>query len=221
MAVETLPPPGWFRDRTDQERLRYWDGRSWTQHTARRERPQGGAQPEPVHHPLNADKVGAELLAGERAVAKATLSPQAALLPAVVAVVVGFLLGGLVALASPAVGLLLMAFVWIFSGLFALEALVRLKTSEFVLTDRRIITKVGWLKTSSFELNLSKVEGVGVERHLIGRFLGFGRLVVKGTGGSPTPSPVIVDPSGFRNAVVEQVGVVQAGMLAPQLASSI
>lgn len=36
MPAET-PPPGWFPDQTNNEQMRWWDGRTWTEHTRLRD----------------------------------------------------------------------------------------------------------------------------------------------------------------------------------------
>ena len=57
-------------------------------------------------------------------------------------------------------------------------------TSEFGLTDRRVLAKVGWLHRRSSEVLLSKIESIQVDQGIGGRMLGYGTLVVTGTGGT-------------------------------------
>jgi Protein of unknown function (DUF2510) len=35
-AAEALPPPGWYADPSGEDRLRYWSGSFWAEHTAGR-----------------------------------------------------------------------------------------------------------------------------------------------------------------------------------------
>jgi len=53
-----------------------------------------------------------------------------------------------------------------------LVAFVRRRTSEFAVTNKRVILKLGVLNTRSVELLLSKVEGVTVTQSLTGAFSG-------------------------------------------------
>ncbi len=76
-------------------------------------------------------------------------------------------------------------------------------TSEFAVTNRRVIIKVGLVSRKTVELNLEKVESIGVEQTVLGRILGYGTIVVVGTGGTKEPFPRISDPMGFRRAVNE------------------
>lgn len=79
--------------------------------------------------------------------------------------------------------------------------LVARATSEFAVTNRRVIIKVGLVSRRTVELNLEKVESIGVEQTIPGRILGYGTIVVVGTGGTKEPFRGIGDPMGFRRAV--------------------
>ena len=96
----------------------------------------------------------------------------------------------------------------ILAGLFflgailsALRALIRRATTELAITDRRVIYKAGLLRRHTVEINRSKVETVGVNQSILGRLLGFGTVVVRGTGGSFEPIPFIAEPLTFRNHI--------------------
>lgn len=82
-----------------------------------------------------------------------------------------------------------------------LAPLVARATSEFAVTNRRVIIKVGLVSRRTVELNLEKVESIGVEQTILGRIFGYGTIVVVGTGGTKEPFPRIADPMGFRRAV--------------------
>ncbi len=92
-------------------------------------------------------------------------------------------------------------------GLFVSAAIVMiaryidLKTSEFAVTDKRVIIKVGVLRRRTLEIQLSKVESVAVTQGILGRILGYGEIVVRGTGGTPEPFRNISRPLEFRRAV--------------------
>jgi uncharacterized membrane protein YdbT with pleckstrin-like domain len=81
--------------------------------------------------------------------------------------------------------------------------LVARGTSEFAVTNRRVVIKVGLVSRKTVELNLEKVESIGVEQTVLGRILGYGTIVVVGTGGTKEPFRGIADPMGFRRAVNE------------------
>ena len=74
-------------------------------------------------------------------------------------------------------------------------------TSEFAVTNKRLIVKVGVLRRRTIELQLSKVEAIAVEQGLLGRIFGYGNIVVTGTGGTKEPFRTISGPLEFRRAV--------------------
>jgi uncharacterized membrane protein YdbT with pleckstrin-like domain len=88
--------------------------------------------------------------------------------------------------------------------------LVARATSEFAVTNRRVIIKVGLVSRKTVELNLEKVESIGVEQTILGRVLGYGTIVVVGTGGTKEPFARITDPMGFRRAVNEATEALRA-----------
>ena len=101
-------------------------------------------------------------------------------------------------------------------GLFFLIAIVtgiasfiNYSTSEFAVTNRRVLAKVGFIRRNSLEVLLTKVEGIQVNQGIFGRILGYGSIVVSGTGGSKDPFHRISAPLEFRRRVQEQVAAVQ------------
>jgi uncharacterized membrane protein YdbT with pleckstrin-like domain len=92
-------------------------------------------------------------------------------------------------------------FCLVFALASGIPALVRRQTTELAVTDRRVIYKSGVLARHTLEMNRSKVESVDVDQSLLGRLLGFGTIVVRGTGGSLEPIRMISDPLTFRSHI--------------------
>jgi hypothetical protein len=145
------------------------------------------------------------LLPGEAVTHRAHLHKLAFLMPALaslalvmlgVVLIVSDLVGaGLVPLAAAAVPLL-----W---------AYIEYRTSEFAVTDKRVVIKVGWIQRRTLETMLSKVEAVGVDQTLLGRVLGYGTITVTGTGGTKEQFANIANPLEFRRRVQTQVGIAE------------
>lgn len=98
---------------------------------------------------------------------------------------------------------------WLFLMLAVLSgvpAALSYTTSEFAVTTKRVTMKTGWIRRQSFEMLLPKVEGIGVDQGILGRILGYGAVVVTGTGGSHDAFRRMADPMAFRRAVQEQIG---------------
>jgi uncharacterized membrane protein YdbT with pleckstrin-like domain len=78
-------------------------------------------------------------------------------------------------------------------------------TSEYAETDKRVLVKFGVIKRRSLELLLNKIEGISVNQGLLGRGLGYGTIVVNGSGGTKEPFHSIREPFEFRKQVQAQV----------------
>jgi len=78
-------------------------------------------------------------------------------------------------------------------------------TSEFAVTNKRVIMKTGFIKRNSLEILLSKVESLGVDQGILGRILGFGTISVVGSGGSKNLFKKICDPLELRKKVHEEI----------------
>jgi uncharacterized membrane protein YdbT with pleckstrin-like domain len=82
---------------------------------------------------------------------------------------------------------------------------LRYVNTEFSLTDRRILAKVGWLSRRSSEVLLSKVESINVVQGIDGRIFGYGSIAVTGTGGSHEVIDSIDKPFEFYRHLQEQL----------------
>jgi uncharacterized membrane protein YdbT with pleckstrin-like domain len=87
----------------------------------------------------------------------------------------------------------------------AVSAAVSAQTSEFAVTNKRVMMKVGFIRRTSLEVLLTKVEALMVDQDILGRIFGFGTIIVEGTGGTKNPFSKIANPMVFRRAVQEQI----------------
>jgi hypothetical protein len=83
--------------------------------------------------------------------------------------------------------------------------------TEMAVTNKRVLIKTGMASRRTLDLMLSRVESIGVEETVVGRVLGYGTVVVRGTGGTPEAFVMIAHPQEFRRAVQEQTGQEQIG----------
>ncbi len=91
------------------------------------------------------------------------------------------------------------------AGIIGVERWIRFSASEFVVTDRRVLIKVGVVRRHSVELLLEKVEGIGITQSIPGRLLNFGSIEVTGTGGTRETFHEISAPMEFRRQVQTRV----------------
>jgi uncharacterized membrane protein YdbT with pleckstrin-like domain len=98
------------------------------------------------------------------------------------------------------------------AGLFLLilpfaAAALWLKYARFVagVTNRRVVIKTGLLHRRSFDLMLKQVEGVNVDQPLLGRLLGYGTLIVSGTGGKQEVFKQVSAATEFKRRLQDQI----------------
>jgi uncharacterized membrane protein YdbT with pleckstrin-like domain len=108
--------------------------------------------------------------------------------------------GGASSLMVP-VGFLLLIVAGVCIGL----GILKRNATEMAVTDKRLVVKVGVASRRTLELLLSKVESIGVEESVTGRILGYGTVVVRGTGGTPEPFDRVAHPIEFRKQVQQQI----------------
>jgi uncharacterized membrane protein YdbT with pleckstrin-like domain len=97
-----------------------------------------------------------------------------------------------------------LATVVIVVGFFLLAAAwVRMKSTEIAITNKRVIAKVGFIRRSTVEINLDKVEALRVEQGFWGRMLNYGTILMSGAGTSVAPMRDIADPLVFRRKFME------------------
>ncbi len=146
------------------------------------------------------------LLDGERIVYRARLH-RIIFVPPLMLALLGVVLAIWihVSLANPmAAGILGGAFL-IVALLVAIPRFIRYTSSEFVVTNKRVIVKIGFVQRQTLELVLAKVETIGVEQTILGRIFNFGTIIVTGTGGTKEPFKDIASPIKFREMVQSQL----------------
>ncbi|MEP6689247.1 MAG: PH domain-containing protein [Gemmatimonadales bacterium] len=89
--------------------------------------------------------------------------------------------------------------------LLAIPPGIRYLSSDFAVTDKRVLARMGIVHRQSLETLLSKVEGLGVEQDLWGRLLGYGTITLTGTGGTRESIAGIPRPLEFRRQVQAQI----------------
>ena len=77
------------------------------------------------------------------------------------------------------------------------------KTTEIAITNKRIIAKSGFIRRSTIEINLPKVESLQVDQSVAGRMFNYGTILVAGAGTPSLSVPGIADPLRFRRHFME------------------
>ena len=141
------------------------------------------------------------LLPGETVAYRAHLHPIIFLQPALFALIgLGFVVFGLVGTG--------VSFFWMLGAVFLLYAAgvgadraIHYASSEFAVTSKRVVIKVGFINRKTLEMVLTKVETIRVDQSILGRVFDYGTIVVIGTGGTNEPFKSIANPLEFRRQV--------------------
>ena len=83
--------------------------------------------------------------------------------------------------------------------------MMRRNATEMAVTNRRVVIKTGLASRRTIEMLLNKVESIEVNETAFGRMLGFGTIVMIGTGGTLEPFHKMAHPLEFRNHVQQQI----------------
>ena len=94
---------------------------------------------------------------------------------------------------------------FVVGGALFLTGLLRRKATEMAVTSKRVIVKTGIAERRTVEILLSRIESVAVDEPALGRLLGYGTVIVRGTGGTPETFEKIYHPLEFREQVQRQI----------------
>ncbi|RED44102.1 PH domain-containing protein [Aestuariispira insulae] len=89
------------------------------------------------------------------------------------------------------------------TGAYILKTFIHQQTTELAVTSKKVVVKTGWLNRNTHEMQLNQIEGVNVHQTLMGRWLNFGDLFIRGSGGFVVPVRFVDDPVKFRKFVNE------------------
>jgi uncharacterized membrane protein YdbT with pleckstrin-like domain len=142
------------------------------------------------------------LVPGEEILFRARTHPAALIIPV-------FLLTILTYITSQ-IAEALVCLMGVVSFILLLRIAIYFFTTEFGLTNKRIVAKTGFIKRQSMEIMLSKVESITVNQAVMGRIFGFGTITVTGSGGTKQRFPMIGKPMELRQMVNKQINLAAA-----------
>ena len=87
--------------------------------------------------------------------------------------------------------------------IFLIWAWISYKTTEFAVTDKRIIAKTGLISRNTVEMFLDKVESLNVEQSIPGRMFDYGTVTIRGTGATSEAIRNISSPLLLRKHFME------------------
>ncbi len=81
----------------------------------------------------------------------------------------------------------------------AVKSAIAYLTTEFAVTNQRVVVKSGMLRRAVAETLLHKVESIRIDQSAFGRLFNFGTVEVVGTGGTKSTLLGVREPLEFRN----------------------
>jgi uncharacterized membrane protein YdbT with pleckstrin-like domain len=94
---------------------------------------------------------------------------------------------------------------FVMGGIVFVAGLLKRNATEMAVTNKRVVVKTGLAGRRTVELLLPRIESIAVEEPAMGRVLGYGTVIVRGTGGTPEVFPQIARPLEFREQVQRQI----------------
>lgn len=177
-----------------------------TENRANVEMPHGEA----VHVPLGSSAIhpgkgyiANNLVRGELAIFKTSLHWWAVVLPVFATAIFVWMFSVMLTANNPELLPATCCWTLPFAMLVFIPAYINYRTSEFGVTNRRILIKTGLINRKTLEMNLGKVESFQVYDTLFGRILGFNNLLITGSGGTKQTFRAVKNGKEFRQHVVE------------------
>ena len=144
------------------------------------------------------------LAAGEQVLHRAKLHWGIFVGPAIL-LFIGFIIAIAVGAGVGGGGAFLALVILLLFAIPTIRTLVVYLTTEFAVTSRRVITKRGFIKRQTLELNHNRVEGLALDQGVIARIFNAGTITVNGTGGTGQKIPFIIRPMEFRRNALEVI----------------
>jgi len=92
-------------------------------------------------------------------------------------------------------------YLFLFLCLFLFNEFISYISTEFSVTNKKILSKKGLISRQTDELPIHKVEGIDVQQGILGRILNIGNVVVTGTGTQTVVFEGIDDPVEIKKAI--------------------
>ena len=79
--------------------------------------------------------------------------------------------------------------------------MIKIYVSEFAVTNKRVISKLGLIRRDVEEMNLKSIESVNLKQSIIGRVLNYGNIVISGSVSSQVIFNAIDNPVEIRKKI--------------------
>lgn len=123
-----------------------------------------------------------------------------ALMPQILSGAIGLIIGIMLGVNGYFTGMIILMAL---GGITWISPAIRYHTTELVITNKRVIAKVGLIRRETIELKVDKVESIQIQQGIFGRILNYGSIIISGAGNPQAPIKSIDKPLKFRKLVLE------------------
>jgi hypothetical protein len=145
--------------------------------------------------------IESKLKDGERVVYKTGIHPVIMGAPLLLVIIAG--------LSIPGKGMSAVIFLLI-AVVFTVVAAISFRNSELAVTGMRLLGKLGFPIVRPYDIDLTKIVNVHVTQPALGKFLNFGRVMVRSVDGTGGSFRMISNPLGLVQQMQEQVDIIKA-----------
>jgi len=86
-------------------------------------------------------------------------------------------------------------------GLLVIKKMIEHATTKFIVTNKRIIFKQGWITSKTTEININQIESARIEQNIYQKMFDYGNLIIGGTGATLLKISNINNPKELRRAI--------------------
>ena len=86
-------------------------------------------------------------------------------------------------------------------SVFFIKSVISYLTTEYSITNKKVLTKTGLISRDTDELPSAKIEGIDVKQSIIERILNIGNIVVTGTGTQTVVFAGVDNPLQFKKTI--------------------
>jgi uncharacterized membrane protein YdbT with pleckstrin-like domain len=113
---------------------------------------------------------------------------------------------GLAPLFAGKVTLVFSAFFFILAAVLGAVNYQDRQSSEFALTNKKVLIKTGIFSVKTFETQLNKISNISVSQGILEKILGYGSVLIASTGGLQETCRRIGNPIEFKKKIQENMG---------------
>ena len=106
--------------------------------------------------------------------------------------------------------LILAVFVFILGVGYCGYLYLLIRISDYAITNKRFYMRHGIISRKTLEILHAKAESVSLRQSLLGRMLGYGEVIIGGTGGSKEHFTKIRNSVDFRRVALEEISRAQS-----------